>query len=155
MKGAFNMYIGTRDPEIRVAVLQEHCYEYYSRNGDLYIEIKIPPEHHSEYASEWGSITVKPTQVYFIPNTNCNLVILNDGAAIINSVKNDDHTQVLQSETLTPNQIIGRELKYHNFRATLHKYQSQPASEIPSEQHFRNFSQTRMYMYDYIYNMYV
>lgn len=144
-----------RDPEIRIAILQEHCDEYYSRNGDLYIEIKIPPEYYSEYASEWGSIMVKPTQVYYIPNTNCNLVILNDGAAIINSVKNEEHTHVLRSETLTPNQIIGRELKYHNFRATLYKYKTPPTSEIPSEQYFKNFAETRMYMYDYLYNMYM
>ena len=61
------MYIGTRDPEIRIVIPQKHCYEYNSRNVDLYIEIKIPPERYSEYASEWGSIMVKPSQVYYIP----------------------------------------------------------------------------------------
>lgn len=148
------MYVGNRDPEIRIAILQEHCYEYQSRNGDLYIEIKIPPENYAEYASDWGSIMVKPSQVYYIPNTQCNLILLNNGAAIINSVKNDSHTQVLRSETLTPNQIIGRELKYHDHNAQMFKHRHIYKPEIPSGQHFQDFINTRMYMYDYISNMY-
>ena len=147
------MYLGTRDPEIRIVIPQKHCYEYNSRNGDLYIEIKIPPERYSEYASEWGSIMVKPSQVYYIPNTNCNLIILNDGAAIVNSVKNDDHTKVIKSEKLTPNQITGRELKYHDYSA--HAQKQTQLIEKPSYQYFEEFIKTQTYMYDYIYNMYI
>lgn len=148
------MYSGSRDPEIRIAVLQEHCYEYYAQNSNLFIEIYIPPENHKDYNQKWGSIMVKPTQVYYIPNTNCNLFVLNDGATIVNSVKNNTHTQVINMEILTPNQIIGRELKYHDYIAQNYKYKQIYKPEVHSNQHFQEYIQTRTYMYDYILNMY-
>lgn len=108
------MYIGRRDPEIRIIVPQTMCNEYISKSsGELYIEIATPPESVDEYQYKWGTLMVRPEQVYSIGNGfNCFLV--NDQAQIQNSVKNENK-QIISYELITPNQIIGRWLKYYRW----------------------------------------
>lgn len=146
------MYKGKRDPEIRIVVMQKHCAEYKSKQNLKFIEIFIPPEDIHDYDSQWGSIMVKPEQVFYIPNTNANLVNVNNGADIVCSVKDDTH-KVISSETLQPTEIIGRILKYHSKRAADYKH-SPNFLDVPSKVYYDNFEDSRMYMYDYIMNMY-
>lgn len=145
------MYRGKRDPEIRIVVMQKHCTEYKSKQNLKFIEIFIPPENIKDYDTQWGSIMVKPEQVFFIPNTNANLVNVNNGADIICSVKDDKH-RVVSSETLPPDAIMGRILKYHSKKAA--DYKHQPFTDAPSKAFYDAYEPTRIYMYDYLMKLY-
>lgn len=149
------MYTGLRDPEIRIVVPKTHCYEYIARNKDTYVEVFIPPEKYTDYDKPWGSIMLKPTQVYFVPNSNCNMLMVNDFAQIINSVK-DPKRHVISSETLTPDKIIGRELKFwHLERNRIKGYTINPNDDgKPSYDYYKKFDKSGLQMYRYLCKLY-
>lgn len=107
------MYKGRRDPEIRIVVPHTFCQRYNSKTSGQWIEIFTPPETTGEYNNQWGSLMVKPDQVCNIGD-GLNIIRINDGAAIQNSVKDDAHV-VISTETLTPDIIIGRWLKFYRY----------------------------------------
>lgn len=108
------MYAGHRDPEIPIIVPQYHCSTYQStRDGQTYIEIEIPPEYPIDYAGTWGSIMIRPDQIFNV-NDGMNMICVNDGAAITVSIKNKFH-RIISREQLTPAQIIGRFLKFYRY----------------------------------------
>lgn len=113
------MYIGRRDPEVQIIVPQNVCDTYTAKDGRSFIEIFVPPENIFEYNmnsyTSWGSMMVMPHQVDALrKGTPYNSVRVNDGAQIVCSVK-DVHHNVIGSETLLPEDIIGRYLKYYRF----------------------------------------
>lgn len=105
------MYQGRRDPEIRIVVPSEFCNRYQSKASGIWIEIFTPPESIDAYKSRWGSIMVRPEQVCNI-GRGMNVIRINDGAKINNSVKDDQHV-VQSTEILTPDVITGRWLKFY------------------------------------------
>lgn len=151
------MYTGIRDPEVPIIVPMRHCHEYLSRTGETYVEIFIPPERYSEYNNAWGSIMLKPTQVFFVPNSSCNQIMVNDEARIVNSVK-DQNRKILSQETLTPKQIIGRELKFWTKSAMENKgftpVPEPSLNEKHSESYYQNFEKSGLQLYRYIENMF-
>lgn len=151
------MYTGQRDPEIPIVVPMAHCHEYESRTGETYIEVFIPPEHYNDYNNAWGSIMLKPTQVFFIPNSSCNQLMVNDEANIVNSVK-DPNRKILDSETLTPKQIIGRTLKFWmKSSCEMSGFAPKPEftkNEKPSIHYYNEYEKSGMNLYRYICNMF-
>lgn len=107
------MYTGRRDPEIRIIVEKEHCTTYTDSSSKRWIEIFIPPEKITDYTTQWGSLMIDPKQVD-TPEKGSpyNVIRVNDGAQITVSTKDSKHN-VIANETLTPDQIIGRMLKYY------------------------------------------
>lgn len=104
-------YYPTRDDYEELIIPANFCNLYQSRSYAEFVEIMIPPESHLHYQNKWGTIMVKPTQVCFIPNTGFYRIYINRGAAVVCSVK-DDNYNVLTSEELTPEEMIGRFLCY-------------------------------------------
>lgn len=152
------MYTGLRDPEIPIIVPKSHCHEYLAKDKNMYIEIFIPPENYTDYDKPWGSIMLKPTQVFFLPNDQTfNQIMVNDEANIINSTK-DENRKVLAREVLTPKQIIGRELKYWKKQACeAAGFIPSPelsARELNSQIYYTKFEQSGMQMYQFILAMY-
>ncbi len=131
------MYKGRRDPEIGIVVKQALCSEYESKSDHtLWVEIFVPRTVNAPY--EWGTIMVKPNQVDFIDDTY-NLVRVNNGAAIVNSTKDKDTHAVMDSEKMTPYNIIGHMLAYELNR---------PKTE--ADNLFKTFMQSGMTMYSFI-----
>lgn len=113
------MYIGRRDPEVQIVVPQHLCNTYIAKDGREFVEVFIPPESIYDYQlphhHSWGSIMVEPKQVDFLRKGSIyNIIRVNDGARIVCSVKDVNHT-VLNSEILLPEDIAGRLLKYYRF----------------------------------------
>lgn len=108
------MYKGKRDPEVEILVPQDNCFEYKSKSGEPFVEILVPPESIKNYNQQWGSIMVRPEQVYYVENSNLNMIAVNNYANILNSVKDENHISTI-SETLQPYDIIGRYLKYYHW----------------------------------------
>lgn len=107
------MYHGRRDPEIRIVVEKEHCSSYTDQNSKRWVEIFIPTESIADYPTQWGSLMIDPKQVDSLgKDSPYNVIRVNDGAQITVSVK-DKNRNVTYSEILTPDQIIGRWLKYY------------------------------------------
>lgn len=115
------MYKGNRDPEIRIVIPYKYCRRYQSKSSGTWIEIFTPPETIAEYGSQyatqfetkWGSIMVRPEQVCNIGD-GLNIIRLNDGAQINNSVK-DPNRVVISTEIITPDIITGRWLKFYRY----------------------------------------
>lgn len=113
------MYIGRRDPGLQIMVPQNLCDVYQAQDGRTFIEVFIPPENIFDYqlrdSKPWGSIMVLPHQVDILrKGSPYNVIRVNDGARIICSVK-DEYRRVVSSETLLPEDITGRLLKYYRF----------------------------------------
>lgn len=112
------MFKGKREIEAHILVDQKASYKFDDKHGKRWIEIKVPPEDPSCYHTKtgrphnWPSFMVNPTQVYFVPNTEYNIVALNKNSLISISNKNQNHVPVT-TEYLTPKQIIGRWIKYY------------------------------------------
>ena len=109
-------YKGRRDPELGMLIPRSACFIYNSKAQGQMIEVMVPPEDASGYdqtVTRWGTIMVEPKQVRAL-NDEMNIVFINDGAQVTNSVK-DDKRNVLSSETLFPTQIIGRWLKWMRY----------------------------------------
>lgn len=146
------MYRGTRDPEIKLIVPQEKCSVYESKSGIALIEVFVPPETFEQYSTQaqfWASVMVKPNQVYFVPDTAYNAVFVNDGAGIVNSCKiigSNGSRVVLYEETLTPDHIIGRYVKwfYHQ------NGWQQSIYDAPSMAYYRQFDQSGVKLERYI-----
>lgn len=107
------MYKGRRDPEIRIVVPHSQCKRYQSKTSGIWIEIFTPPESVDNYALPWGSIMVRPEQVCDIGD-GFNIIRINDGAKINNSVKDANHA-VTSTEVITPDIITGRWLKFYRY----------------------------------------
>lgn len=107
------MYTGRRDPEIRIIVEKEHCGSYTDQSSKRWVEVFVPTESIADYTSQWGSLMIDPKQVDSLgKDSPYNVIRVNDGAQITVSTKDQNH-KVTYSETLTPDQIIGRLLKYY------------------------------------------
>jgi len=110
------MFIGRRDPEIRIVVEQDKCKNYTAKTGGSWVEVSIPPEDVADYSSKWETIMVDKKQVDNLSHIGAlNCVRVNDGADIVCSLK-DEHHQVVGGETLKPIQIIARFLKYYRWK---------------------------------------
>lgn len=107
------MYHGKRDPEVPVCVMAAMCGRYTGTDGRTWIEVAVPPEKAAGYSGMWPTIMVKAEQVRRIDD-ELNFIFLNDNTAIIVSTKDDSRT-VVATETLNPNQIIGRWLKWFRY----------------------------------------
>lgn len=129
------MYKGRRDPDVDIIIKQELCNEYISKDGTAYVEIFIPRSEGSRYT--WGTIMVRPEQVYAVDD-EYNLIRVNNFAGIINSTKEQITRKVLDSERMTPYDIIGVSLK--------HELQSPyPASSL-----LTHYQESGLTMYQYI-----
>lgn len=138
------MYTGRRDPEIRIAVPHNQCSRYNSRTSGQWIEIFVPPENITEYAAKWGSIMVKPEQVCNIGG-GLNIIRINDGAQINNSVKDDNHA-VISTEVITPDIITGRWLKYYRYCRFVNAGLAEDQLNIPSSTLYQDMTLRGMAM---------
>lgn len=145
------MYKGRRDPEIRIAVAQSYCQRYNSKTSGQWVEVFVPPELISEYNNQWGSIMVKPDQVCNIGD-GYNIIRVNDGAAINCSVKDDQHI-VISSETMTPDVIIGRWLKFYRYDLFRRCGISLDMLDNPSMEIYQDFARTGQHMQFYMNRM--
>lgn len=129
------MYQGRRDPEIRIVVPAANCQRYQSKASGIWIEVFTPHESIDAYTTRWGSIMIRPEQVCNIGD-GYNVIRINDGAKINNSVKDDQHI-VQSTEVLTPDVITGRWLKYYRYirfqRTPIDKNILHDMLDIPSE----------------------
>ena len=140
-------YVPKRDIFVEIIVPQACCRPYQSSGGADWVEVFVPPENAGSYGGRWGSIMVKPEQTAFIPDTQYNVIYVNEGAKIINSVK-DDARRVLSEETLLPQQIIGRYLKWYEIQ----KYTSLNTwyTEYPSHIYQTFWKRSRFSLWNYI-----
>lgn len=129
------MFNGRRDPEVRIIVEKLYCTAYRAKTGGQWVEIFIPPENIDDYdTTQWGSIMIEPKQIDNLGKESpYNLFRVNDGAKIVNSVK-DKHRNVVSDEILLPIQIIGRILKYERFKrfSTYAPFNTHDNMDIPS-----------------------
>ena len=145
------MYHGRRDPEIPIYALAAVCNRYTAQDGHLWIEAAVPPETVAEYNNKWGSIMVETNQVRRA-DSEVNLIFVNDGAAIVVSVKDDKH-RTISSETLTPTEMIGRWLKWVRYP----RFCNLPGSrqdlldnlDCPSIELYHDFSDSHMDILSY------
>lgn len=109
-------YHGVRDPEVAVIMPYTACKRYNAKVGKQLIECMVPPESAADYGTtKWGTIMVEPSQVRAV-DTEQNIVFLNNGANITNSVKDDTpQRNIISTETLLPSEIIGRWLKWFRY----------------------------------------
>lgn len=130
------MYKGKRDPEIGIVIRQSMCDIYESKTDHtLWIEIFVPRSPQAPYP--WGTIMVKPNQVDFIDD-EFNLVRVNNFASIVNSTKEEGTHKILDSEKMTPYDIIGAILKF------------ELESNKTAKQLFDDFMESGLTMYNYI-----
>lgn len=142
------MYKGRRDPEIRIVVPHNQCARYNSKTSGQWIEVFIPPENIADYGTTWGSIMVKPEQVCNIGD-GLNIIRINDGAQINNSIKDDNHV-VISTEILTPDVIIGRWLKFYRFDLFNRCGIAQNLLDNPSIQVYNDMVRTGQHMQFYM-----
>lgn len=128
-------YKGKRDPEVDIVIRQSLCEKYKGKDGMNWIEIFIPRREGSAYP--WGTIMVKPEQVYYIDDV-FNLVRVNNFAKIVNSTKEKDTRKVLDSEEMTPDIIIGQIIRYETGKS------------VTPEDAFKEFEKTGLTLYNYI-----
>ena len=117
------MYIGKKEPDVRIIIEQYLCQKYDDKSGKRWIEIFVPPEDKNEWfdtkgrakKKSWQSFVVRPDQVNFIPNSSFNLLCLRNEKTIHVTRKTTTHVPVTNA-WMSPADITGRILKYHYFK---------------------------------------
>lgn len=109
------MYKGKRDPEVPIVVRREWCNVWESPQHERFIEIFVPRTEDSPYP--WGTILVKPAQVYYLDTKNpgmddlFNVVMVNNYARISVQTRDRETHNVIDAQSMTPDLIIGSILK--------------------------------------------
>ena len=101
-------YKGRRDPELGMLIPRSACFMYNSKEKGQLVEIMVPPEDASGYdqtVTRWGTIMVEPKQVRAL-NDEMNIVFINDGAQVTNSVKDDKRNVLVFAYLAAVKQIL-------------------------------------------------